>query len=105
MLPRVEAINALEPKIKSLSDEQLRGKTEEFRARIKERLSHIADEPDADADRLKQIDDDRLQAIREVLDELLVEAFAVVREAGRRVLNMRHFDVQLIGGMVLHEGK
>jgi preprotein translocase subunit SecA len=105
MLPRVEAINALEPKIKSLSDEQLRGKTEEFRARIAERLSHVADEPDADPDRLKQIDDERLQAINEVLDELLVEAFAVVREAGRRVLNMRHFDVQLIGGMVLHEGK
>jgi len=105
MLPRVEAINALEPEIKSLSDEQLRGKTEEFRARITDRLSHIVDEPDADPDRQKQIDDDRLQAIREVLDELLVEAFAVVREAGRRVLNMRHFDVQLIGGMVLHEGK
>jgi len=105
MLPRVEAITALEPETRKLSDEQLRGKTDEFRARIQERLGHIADEPDADPDRLKQIESDRRQAIKEVLDELLVEAFAVVREAGRRVLNMRHFDVQLIGGMVLHEGK
>jgi preprotein translocase subunit SecA len=105
MLPRVEAINALELEIKKLSDDQLRAKTEEFRARIQERLKHIIDEPDADPDRRKQIDTERNQAIKEVLDEILVEAFAVVREAGRRVLNMRHFDVQLIGGMVLHEGK
>ncbi|MFY9560619.1 MAG: preprotein translocase subunit SecA [Terriglobales bacterium] len=105
MLPRVEAINALEPEVQKLSDEQLRAKTEEFRKRVKERLSHIADEPDADPDRQKQIDTERNQVLKEVLDELLVEAFAVVREAGRRVLNMRHFDVQLIGGMVLHEGK
>jgi len=105
MLPRVEAITALEPEIQKLSDEQLRARTEEFRARVQERLSHIADEPDADPDRQKQIDAERNQALKEVLDELLVDAFAVVREAGRRVLNMRHFDVQLIGGMVLHEGK
>ncbi len=105
MLPRVEAITALEPEMQKLSDEQLRAKTEEFRARVQERLSHIADEPDADPDRQKQIDAERNQALKEVLDELLVDAFAVVREAGRRVLNMRHFDVQLIGGMVLHEGK
>src|SRR5713226_3179110 len=105
MLPRVEAITALEPEIQKLSDEQLRARTEEFRARVQERLSHIADEPDADPDRQKQIDTERNQALKEVLDELLVDACAVVREAGRRVLNMRHFDVQLIGGMVLHEGK
>src|SRR3989441_715857 len=105
MLPRVEAITALEPEMQKLSDEQLRARTEEFRARVQERLSHVADEPDADPDRQKQIDTERNQALKEVLDELLVDAFAVVREAGRRVLNMRHFDVQLIGGMVLHEGK
>jgi preprotein translocase subunit SecA len=105
MQPRVEAINALEPETRKLSDEQLRAKTEEFRARIQERLQPIADEPDADPDRRKQIDTERNQVLKGVLDELLVEAFAVVREAGRRVLNMRHFDVQLIGGMVLHEGK
>ena len=54
---------------------------------------------------LSRLDDERTKAINEALDEILVEAFAVVREAGRRVLNMRHFDVQLIGGMVLHQGK
>jgi preprotein translocase subunit SecA len=103
--PDVEAINALEPAMKALSDEQLRAKTDEFRQRIKERLDHIADEPDADLERLKELDDERRKAVNEVLDQILVEAFAVVREAGWRVLNMRHFDVQLIGGMVLHQGK
>src|SRR5438094_8083176 len=91
--------------MKALSDDQLRAKTDEFRQRIKERLDQITDEPDADPDRVKQLEDERRQARNEVLDEILVEAFAVVREAGRRVLNMRHFDVQLIGGMVLHQGK
>jgi preprotein translocase subunit SecA len=105
MMPNVEAISALEPEIEKLSDDQLRAKTDEFRARVQERLSQIADEPDADLDRQKEIDEQRNQALKAALDELLVEAFAVVREAGRRVLNMRHFDVQLIGGMVLHEGK
>src|SRR5258707_5096516 len=105
MLPRVEDINALESEIQKLSDDQLRAKTEEYRARIQERLKHIVDEPDADPDRQKQIDTERNQALNEALDEVLVEAFAVVREGGRRVLNMRHFDVQLIGGMELHEGK
>ena len=103
--PDVEAINALEPAMKALSDDQLRAKTDEFRQRIKERLDHIADEPDADPERLKELDEERRKAINEVLDQILVEAFAVVREAGWRVLNMRHFDVQLIGGMVLHQGK
>ena len=102
--PRVAAINALEPEIKKLSDDQLRAKTDEFRKRIQDRLSHIPDEPDADPERLKELDKERLAATTEVLDEILEEAFAVVREAGRRVLNMRHFDVQLIGGMVLHQG-
>src|SRR5256885_5787857 len=91
--------------MKALSDDQLRAKTDEFRQQITERLNQIADEPDADPDRLKQLEDERRQALNEVLDEILVESFAVVREAGRRVLNMRHFDVQLIGGMVLHQGK
>jgi len=105
LMPRVGAITALEPQMRQLSDDQLRAKTEEFRQRIEERLSHVPDEPEADADRLKELENERLKAINEVLDEILVEAFAVVREAGRRVLNMRHFDVQLIGGMVLHQGK
>src|ERR1700688_4810081 len=100
--------------MQKLSDDELRGKTAEFRARIQERLSSIADEPAADpdrpdtdlpdTDRQKEIEAQRSEVLKAVLDELLEEAFAVVREAGRRVLNMRHFDVQLIGGMVLHEG-
>src|SRR2546423_10994649 len=76
--PLVGEINVLEPQISALTDEQLRAKTAEFRQRV---------------------------ANGETTDDLLVEAFAVVREAGRRVLNMRHFDVQLIGGIVLHRGK
>ena len=76
--PLVAQINALEPATKALSDEQLRGRTAEFKSRV---------------------------ANGETPDDLLVEAFAVVREAGRRALNMRHFDVQLIGGAVLHKGK
>jgi preprotein translocase subunit SecA len=107
--PRVEAINALEAEMQKLSDDELRGKTAEFRARIQERLSPIADEPNADTespdiDRRKEIEAERGEVLKVVLDELLEEAFAVVREAGKRVLNMRHFDVQLIGGMVLHQG-
>ena len=111
--PRVAAINALEAEMQKLSDDQLRAKTAEFRARIQERLGSIVDEPETDTDfqnggqnidRQKEIEAQRSQLLKVVLDELLEEAFAVVREAGRRVLNMRHFDVQLIGGMVLHEG-
>jgi preprotein translocase subunit SecA len=105
LTPNVGAISALEPAMQKLTDAELRAKTDEFRKRIQERTSHIADEADADPDRQKEIESERTKAINEILDEILVEAFAVVREAGRRVLNMRHFDVQLIGGMVLHEGK
>ncbi len=93
LMPRVAAINALEPEVRQLSDEQLRAKTVEFRARIAARLEGLTDE--------KEIE----EAEREALDELLHEAFAVVREAGWRTVGMRHFDVQLIGGMVLHQGK
>ncbi len=77
MQPRIVAINALEEKIKKLSDAELKAKTAEF----KEKLDNGA-----------------------TLDDILVEAFAVCREAGQRVLKMRHYDVQLIGGMVLHNG-
>ena len=75
---QVVQINQLEPELEALSDEQLQAKTAEFRQRIEEGAS---------------------------LDSLLVEAFAVVREASKRVFGMRHFDVQLLGGMVLHSGK
>src|SRR5881409_3307381 len=104
-MPRVEAMNVLEPEMQKLSDEQLRAKTDEFRRRVQERLSAIPDEPDADPDRIKQLEEERTKVLSEALDEILIEAFAVVREAGRRVLKMRHFDVQLIGGIVLHRGK
>src|SRR5690348_10301990 len=103
-MPRVAAINALEPQMQQLTDEQLRAKTDEFRKKIQDRVAQIPDEPDADLDRQKEIDKERLQTTNQVLDEILEEAFAVAREAGRRVLSMRHFDVQLIGGMVLHKG-
>lgn len=76
--PRINAINALEPEISALSDEELKAKTAEFRARLDQ---------------------------GEALDTLLVEAFAVVREAAIRALGQRHYDVQLIGGIVLHEGQ
>ena len=97
--------------MQKLSDEQLRAKTDEFRARIQERSN--SDSPTSreramtriNTDRQKEIEAQRNEVLKEVLDELLEEAFAVCREAGKRVLNMRHFDVQLIGGMVLHEGK
>ena len=92
MLPTVQAINALEPAMQQLSDEQMRAKTDEFRARI---AAYIADIKDPE---------ERIKAEQNVLEQILPEAFALVREAGRRVINMRHFDVQLIGGMVLHQG-
>ena len=76
--PVVEQINALEPRISSLTDEQLQTKTAEFRQRLEN---------------------------GESLEEILPEGFAVVRETGKRILNMRHFDVQLIGGYVLHQGR
>jgi preprotein translocase subunit SecA len=115
LMPKVHAINALEPQMRKLTDEELRAKTEDFRRRIQERLSRNekipAAEPtesdvedEADPDRQKRLEKEEYEALQEVLNEILVEAFAVVREAGRRVLNMRHFDVQLIGGMVLHKG-
>jgi preprotein translocase subunit SecA len=117
LMPQVEAINALEPQMQKLTDAELLAKTDEFRKRIHDRLSQerrsgfagvaASDseaETDADPDRLKQLEKEQYETLQEVLDEILVEAFAVVREAGRRVLNMRHFDVQLIGGMVQHKG-
>jgi preprotein translocase subunit SecA len=92
LMPSVEQINALEPQMHGHTDAELRAKTDEFRKRLAERLEGIED------------DAERRAAENQFLQEILPEAFAVVREAGRRTLNMRHFDVQLIGGMVLHSG-
>ena len=105
LMPRVAAINALESSIEKFTDDELRARSDAFRRQIQERVAQIADEPEADHERRKELDAERLKAVNEVLDGILEEAFAIVREAGRRVLNMRHFDVQLLGGMVLHQGK
>lgn len=78
LMPLADRINALEPQIEVLSDDELKAKTPEFKERI---------------------------ANGETLDDIAIEAFAVVREVSRRLLNMRHFDVQLIGGLVLHQGR
>ena len=115
LMPIVQQINALEPEIQKLSDAELRAKTDEFRRRIAERTKHLSEEPkpvaddqvadEAEAGRLKSLEDEKRRIEGEALEEILPEAFATVREAGRRILNMRHFDVQLIGGMVLHSGR
>ena len=78
LMKKVHEINALESKIEKLSDFELKGKTEEFKIRFEN---------------------------GEVLDEILAEAFAVAREGAKRVLRMRHYDVQLVGGMILHSGR
>src|SRR5665213_1237893 len=100
MLPTVERINALEAQTKELSDEQLRSKTVEFRQRIADAVAAENIDPAGEgaADAIRAVE-------KSALDEILPEAFAVVREAGMRAVGMRHFDVQLIGGMVLHSGK
>ena len=91
--PMVEKINSLEPSIKVLSDGELRARTAIF----KERVQRIVGDP-TDKEERKRLE-------RTALDEILPEAFAVVREASVRTTGMRHFDVQLIGGIVLHQGK
>jgi preprotein translocase subunit SecA len=104
----VREINALEPEIARLTDAELRAKTDEFRKRIQERVSKVAPPPaeDDEAKPAAETPDAAIDRVRrEALEEILPEAFAVVREAGKRVLNMRHFDVQLIGGIALHNGK
>jgi preprotein translocase subunit SecA len=117
LMPMVAVISALEADTKKMSDEQLRAKTAEFRARIaakvEERLKRFESPEELKAEgheaEAREVAERRAAeqgaAEREALDEILPEAFAVVREAGWRAVQMRHFDVQLIGGMVLHQGK
>ncbi|MDQ3633104.1 MAG: preprotein translocase subunit SecA [Acidobacteriota bacterium] len=90
---KVQEINDLESSIQKLSDEQLRGKTEEYKKRVQDALEGIEDKKE------------RYKIEQETLNEIMPEAFAVVREASVRTTGMRHFDVQLVGGMVLHQGK
>ncbi len=125
MRPMVERIATFEPAISALTNEELRAKTDEFRARIREqtaaeqaqldtlvaqlRGSHETaaseGEDQKDLRTLVEEQDKALRAAeRQALDEILPEAFAVVREASKRTTGLRHYDVQLIGGMVLHEG-
>ena len=112
--PIVEIISSLEPEISKLSDAGLKAKTDEFRRRISEKYNDYKDEmarleelfkdstsPD-EKEKLKR----KLRDVKNrIFEDVLPEAFAVVREAAKRTLNMRHFDVQLMGGMVLHQGK
>jgi preprotein translocase subunit SecA len=91
--PLVNRINELEPKIQSLSDEELKAQTPKFKEIIAKRLENITDK------------DQYRKEEQEILHELLPEAFATVREASRRATGMRHFDVQLIGGIALHQGR
>jgi preprotein translocase subunit SecA len=92
--PLVEAINALEPEMKALSDEGIAAKTAQLKKEVQERVAT-----------LDPTDPNYKALLREAVEPALIPAFALVREAGRRTLGMRHFDVQLIGGIVLHHGK
>lgn len=91
--PIIDQINQLEPSLQKFSDDELRARTERFKAHVQNALSGITDKTE------------RRKKEQEVLNDLLPEAFATVREGSRRVTGMRHFDVQLIGGLVLHQGK
>ncbi|HEY4776595.1 MAG TPA: preprotein translocase subunit SecA, partial [Candidatus Acidoferrales bacterium] len=92
--PMVAAINELEPEMKKLSDAEITARTLVLKAEVQSRLAG-----------LERDDPDYKKKLQEALEPALIPAFALVREAGRRTLGMRHFDVQLIGGIVLHEGK
>jgi preprotein translocase subunit SecA len=92
--PLVEAINLLEPEMKTFSDEQLGARTVELRREVEARLEGV-----------ERDDANYREKLQAALEPALVPAFAAAREAGRRTLGMRHFDVQLIGGIVLHQGK
>src|SRR6266540_4699308 len=87
-------INAFEPQFEALSDEALRAKTDEFRARLAELIGNVEGLDEAEQFKIQQ----------EALDEIMPEAFAAVREASKRTIGLRHYDVQLIGGAVLHGG-
>jgi preprotein translocase subunit SecA len=93
IMPLVDKVNSFEPSMKALSDEELRARTATFKEHVQRAVGNPADK------------EERKRLERAALDEILPEAFAVVREASIRTTGMRHFDVQLIGGIVLHQGK
>jgi preprotein translocase subunit SecA len=105
MLPTLAKINAFEDELKTLTDDQLRAKTDEFRAHISTKRDAIA-HGELSTSEARDAYKEQINAVEtEALDEILPEAFAVVREAAGRAIGMRHYDVQMIGGMVLHSGK
>ena len=106
--PMVERINSLEDEISKLNDDELKSKTAYFKNIIENKLEGVENKPIIAEDTAKMPGVIRTsidKATYEILDEILPEVFAVVREVSQRTLNMRHFDVQLMGGMVLHQGK
>ncbi|HWO40261.1 MAG TPA: preprotein translocase subunit SecA [Candidatus Eisenbacteria bacterium] len=118
--PYIDRINSLEPAYQKLTDAELRAKTDGFRTRLQEKTAgaraalenantELAQATGEEREELKsraeELDKELRQAESDVLEEILPEAFAAVREASRRSIGLRHFDVQLIGGVVLHEGK
>ena len=133
--PYVDYINALEPRFQELTDEELKAKTAEFKAQIAEYTrgiqpkleaaqqeldeakQHVTqatwdiekDEADKQykraEEKIKQLEKERQELEQDALEEILPEAFAAVREAARRTIGQRHYDVQLIGGVTLHQGK
>ena len=121
MAKAVSLINSLEPQMSKLSDLELRSKTDEFRLRIKKNTQKSEGQIKEQEAQLKKtqsqeeredlekevagLKDELKKMTEDTLDKILPEAFAVVREAGKRTIGMRHFDVQLIGGIVLHKGK
>ena len=135
MQPIVEQINGLEPEFEKLSDDELRAKTQEFKTRVaqstvdiqqkvdeakqelqeaKKRVSEAQDRFNLESgelatrqlqERLEQLEKQLAKVQDDALNEILPEAFAAVREAAKRTIKQRHFDVQLLGGMVLHQGK
>jgi preprotein translocase SecA subunit len=117
--PMVDRINALEPEYQKLTDGELRAKTDEFKSRIREATDGLrqelaaaeaesltldSEQREEQKERITELDKNLRQAETDILNELLPEAFAAVREASRRSIGLRHFDVQLIGGAVLHGG-
>ncbi len=115
--PTVQRINDLEPSMQKMSDEELKAQTPKFKERIRKHLAEFDRSPEGQSDEpvpytghnippaSKTLLERRRKAEQEILHELLPEAFATVREASRRVTEMRHFDVQLIGGIALHQGR
>ncbi|HPM43614.1 MAG TPA: preprotein translocase subunit SecA, partial [Candidatus Omnitrophota bacterium] len=112
--PIVDSINAFEPAVSKLSDSELRAKTDEFRARLAKNLETLKTDYDelivAFRDSTSPDEKERIKRkMRDLkntaFEDILPEAFAVVRETAKRTVKMRHFDVQLMGGIVLHQGK